>query len=313
MKKCKIYSLVIILIVSIQNSCIGQELKLLKTTHFSHYPSSSTIAIYNDRMYIIGDDAPSMLIVDLNHKILDSARLFSSKTKQIDKDEKADVESSFLFKKNHKTYLVALSSFSTKTRNKYLLLDLTEKTKSPKIKTQKNFSIQGVKDVNIEGAAWMNKHLIMINRANLTSKKNYLLITDFHLKTGISQKKIKIIPVIISQEQGLAGISGLTYLAKKDMLLFTASTEKTLNSYDDGEIGESYIGMIKNFSTKMAGKTMQADMFINLTKFLGKEPLQKIESIAIESDFKEYMIIHLAADNDNGESTLFKLQVKFID
>jgi hypothetical protein len=86
-----------------------------------------------------------------------------------------------------------------------------------------------------------------------------------------------------------------------------------LNSYDDGEIGESYLGMIKNFSTRVDSKTINVDTFINLTKVLGKKTLQKIESIAVESSIKGYMIIHLAADNDNGESTLFKMQVKFLD
>ncbi len=310
MKKCKIYNLVIILILSIQNNSIGQELKLLKTTHFPRYPSSSTIAIHSGRIHIIGDDAPYMLIVDADHKILDSARLFSSITKQIAKDEKTDIESSFFYNKKNKTYLVALSSFSTKKRNKYVLFDLTGKRKGPKIKTQANFIIRGINDLNIEGATWMNKHLIMSNRANLTNKINHLLIADFHLKHGIRQKRLKVISVSLSEEQGVLGISGLTYLSKTDMLLFTASAEKTLNSYDDGEIGESYLGMIINFSTKIAGKSIKADRLINLSKPLGSSLLQKIESVAVELDTDEYMVIHLAADNDNGESTLFKMHLK---
>ena len=56
-----------------------------------------------------------------------------------------------------------------------------------------------------------------------------------------------------------------------------------------------------------------ADRLIGLSELLGNKSLQKIESIAVESDTNEYMIIHLAADNDDGRSTLFKLQVKFID
>ncbi len=250
-----------------------------------------------------------MLIVDTNYKILDSIRLFSSTTKRIDKDSKADIESSFLIYKNHKTFLIALSSFSSNKRNKYIVFDLTGKSKRPKIKTQSNFSIQRINELNIEGATLMNKHLIMSNRANLTNQTNYLLIADFHFKHGIRQKKIKAIPINLSQKQGTAGISGFAYLAKTDMLLFTASTEKTLNSYDDGEIGESYIGIISSASTKMEGKNIKVDRLINLSNFLGNESLQKIESIAVESDTEECMIIHLAADNDNGESTLFKIKI----
>ncbi len=52
------------------------------------------------------------------------------------------------------------------------------------------------------------------------------------------------------------------------------------------------------------------DRLINLTKFLGKESPQKIESIAVEGETKKYIIIHLVADNDDGESILFKMQLK---
>ena len=65
-----------------------------------------------------------------------------------------------------------------------------------------------------------------------------------------------------------------------------------------------------NVSTKIAGKSISADRLINLSNLLGNGPLQKIESIAVELDTDEYIIIHLAADNDNGESTLFKMQIK---
>ncbi|MFN2437825.1 MAG: hypothetical protein ABR503_01410 [Chitinophagaceae bacterium] len=310
MKKCKIYSLVIILILLIQNSSIAQEIKLLKTTHFPHYPSASTIAIYNDRIYIIGDDAPYMLIIDTNHQVLDSIRLFFNTTKRIDKDEKADIESSFLFDKNNNTYLVALSSFSTRKRNKCIVFNLSKKRKKAKIKNQRSLFAEGISDWNIEGATWMNRHLIIANRANLTHKVNQLLIGNFHLRHGIRQKEIKAISINLSQKQGITGISGLTYLSKSDILLFTASTEKTLNSYEDGEIGESYLGVITDISKKINGENLTADKFINLSKLFVSTTLQKIESIAVESETQENMIIHLAADNDNGESTLFKIQLK---
>ncbi|HVE61517.1 MAG TPA: hypothetical protein VNA26_06845 [Chitinophagaceae bacterium] len=310
MKKCKICSLAIILILSISNSSVAQEIKLLKTTRFPHYPSASTIAIYNNRIYIIGDDAPYMLIVDTNHKVLDSTRLFSSTTKRINKEEKADIESSFLSNKSNNTYLVALSSFSTRKRNKYIVFNLTQKGKKAKIKNQRSLFAGGISEWNIEGATWIDRYLIMSNRANLSHKINHLLIVDFHLRRGIRQKKIKVIPITFPQEQAVTGISGLTYVEKTDVLLFTASTEKTLNSYDDGEIGESFLGIIENGSAKITGENIKPDTLLNLSKLFGNKSLQKIESIAVESDKEKYMIIHLAADNDNGESTLFKIQLK---
>jgi len=165
MKKCKIYSLGIILILSIQNNSIGQEIKLLKTAHFPNYPSASAVAFYNNRLYVVGDDARTMLITDAYHKITDSIILFPGKSKQINKDEKADIESSFLFSKSNKTYLVALSSFSTKKRDKYMFFDLARKNKGPKIKIQTDFSIPGIKDLYKTATIFTNKFSSIYKRS----------------------------------------------------------------------------------------------------------------------------------------------------
>ncbi len=149
MKKCKIYNLVI-LILSIQNSPVAQEIELLKTKHFPNYPSASTLAFYNNRIYVIGDDAPHMLILDTGYKILDSIRLFTNKTRRIDKDAKADIESSFLFNTNNKLYLIALSSFSSKNRNSYIAFDLSGNGKKSTVKKQRNFLPNGINHLNIK-------------------------------------------------------------------------------------------------------------------------------------------------------------------
>jgi len=92
-------------------------------------------------------------------------------------------------------------------------------------------------------------------------------------------------------------------------MFFTASTENTPNAYSDGEIGSSYIGYIKNISKKLNNGSVKVTKLISISKYLAEQSAQKIESITVESINGKKVIIHLAADNDNGESTLFKLRL----
>jgi hypothetical protein len=94
------------------------------------------------------------------------------------------------------------------------------------------------------------------------------------------------------------------------MLIFSASTEDTPNAYTDGTIGTSYIGYIKKISKKLNGPVVKTDKFISISKYLSEKSAQKIESMVVEEIIKGKAIVHLAADNDNGESTLFKLRLK---
>jgi hypothetical protein len=58
----------------------------------AHYPSASGIEMVNNEMYMIGDDANHLLIVDSNFNIIDSIPLYSFSDKRIPKAVKADLE-----------------------------------------------------------------------------------------------------------------------------------------------------------------------------------------------------------------------------
>src|SRR4028118_2317958 len=93
MKKQIVCVLAVILMVSIKNSA-AQKIKLLKKTHLPDYPSASALEFYNGRLYVIGDDASSILVLDKEHQFIDSIHLFPSKEKRIDKAIKPDLEAS---------------------------------------------------------------------------------------------------------------------------------------------------------------------------------------------------------------------------
>ena len=103
------------------------------------------------------------------------------------------------------------------------------------------------------------------------------------------------------------GVSGIAYAHNSDGLVLSISTEDTRNALDDGAIGKSYLWIIKNFSSKRNWKAINPDQVIDLDSLDPKFKGQKIESVCITKETRNFLHLVLAADNDNGSSTLFKL------
>jgi hypothetical protein len=236
--------------------------------------------------------------------VLDSVVLFPSKEKRIDKAIKADLESSAILKEGNKDCLVLFSSFSAAKRNKIIFLNL-ENNKFRQVNS--SIDTVGIEEANIEGAANVDGKLVLSNRANTTHKNNSLVFTTLD-SNGLG-KNYKIINIILPQKKNIIGISGIAYIKEKDLLIFSASTEDTPNAYTDGAIGTSYIGYIKKISKKLDATNVKADKMISISKYLSEKSAQKIESMIVEEIKRGKAIVHLAADNDNGESTLFKLRL----
>ena len=200
------------------------------------------------------------------------------------------------------------SSFSASNRNKIVFLELSGNKTTPK-KLEARLKKVNVEELNIEGATCINEQLVLSNRANTTHTVNSLIITSVDAENGIGDNN-KTIAIRLPKTRKITGISGLFYLKEKDLLLFTASTEDTPNAVMDGTIGTSYIGYIKNISDKMNKASVKANKLVSISKYLKEKTAQKIESVTVEIVNKKTGIVHLAADNDNGESTLYKLRVK---
>lgn len=255
---------------------------------------------------MLGDDAPQLLVLDTAHRVIDSIVLFENRIARIAKSEKADFESSFLYTDSGKTYLVAVGSLSTLKRNRFAWIDLEGKKITRT--TQVSLKAPEVAAPNIEGASLIDGQLVLANRANLTDKVNSLLVMKpFFSATTEAVHNIRI---DLPAKSNAVGISGISYYKLKDLLLFTASTEMTGNAYADGTIGESYIGIISSASKQLRRTSIHPDEFIPLSSFLNEKSPQKIESVMVEKDEGKHLILHLAADNDNGQSTLFKMRWK---
>ncbi len=289
-------------------------LKVEKTLLITDFPSGSSLEFYNNKIYLIGDDATQLLVLDPGYNRVDSLPLFESNDQRIEKDKKVDLESSAIITVKGKPHFLLLGSASAIKREKLLLFPITG-VWPPKVQTintskfNKLVSGAGVKDINYEGLATIKNAVVISNRGNLQNPVNHLIFTSipFWIKSGgklnVAQLTLKNI------KGGFTGVSGLVYNKATDQLLFTASTEETNNSYDDGEIKDSYIGWINNISKKTAYKNIHVNGMINLDEVNPEFKGQKIESLCVESTKKNVMTLHLVADNDNGQSKLFKVKL----
>ena len=271
----------------------------------------------------MGDDARTALVLDRNYQRVDSVLLFNYRQKRIPKPEKVDLESSTIVTIMDRKYLLVLGSGSTEARKKILLLSLAPDGLIDHVTPPEQNGVQvfydrlaksGITEVNIEGAFTMDQKMVLANRGSKTFPDNFLTVTDNNFWTHQKEANIRLMSVEqpIGKKEFL-GISELCYVESKDLLLVVFTTEATSNSYDDGAIGSSYLGWVNHFTTKMLLPKLKLDGVTNLSEASHQFNHQKIEGVCLERADDNGLVLHLISDNDNGQSTLFKILLKFND
>jgi hypothetical protein len=145
----------------------------------------------------------------------------------------------------------------------------------------------------------------------LASRYNYLILTSHKFWQDQLNAPITLVRMGINTDSSLfSGVSGLAYSQKSDALLLTVSTEETTSTFEDGAIGKSYLWIVRNISSKRNWKAINPDRVIDLTALDRAFSGQKIESVTVMKETKKFWHLVLAADNDNGSSTLFKVVVE---
>ena len=293
------------------------ELKLERSFSLQDFPSGSSINFRNGKLFLIGDDSNSILVLDSVYNRIDSNKLFDSTEKRIPKPIKADLETSTVITIDGRDHLLILGSASTDNREKIFIIPFLDSNLdiphfriiNGDVFTSRLLS-SDIREVNIEGSTVIDNRLILGNRRNEKSDVNHIAITelDFWERQATANLKIAIlqIPAVTIDTPG---ISELCYVRELDMLLLAFSTERTNNAYDDGAIGNSYIGWIENISQKIQSTTLKVDEIKDLSTIHTEFKSEKIEGLCVESASNKEIILHLVSDNDMGESKLFKLKM----
>lgn len=309
-KGSKYSALLLLLTWMAISSCNSQKHLLQEKILLPDYPSASGIDYHNQSVYIIGDDANNLLILDSSLKAKDSISLFSFAEKRIPKKLKPDLEAMTIL--DNGNILLTGSGSLSPTRSVAWLINPASKVKdSIRLDTfYQRVSLQGIQELNIEGIAAYPGGFIIANRGSKGYPKNHLIFTRRNFWQRQAAVEItSMLAGVNTDSTHFSGISGITYAAKQDALILTISTEDTRNSMDDGVIGTSYLWIIRNISSKKNWKAVNPDEIINLDQLDAKFIGQKIESVCILKETSSRYYLLLAADNDNGSSSLFKMVV----
>lgn len=289
------------------------KIKLQEFKELGEFPSGSGIEYYNERLYVVGDDAKDILVLDDKWNKETSIPLFDSAELRIPKKIKADLESTTIIEINKIPRLLLLGSGSTLNRNRAILVNLDDHFKEEMdITGFYNQLKDDLEQVNIESSAVVLGRLIMGNRGNLANPENTIIATDVDFWKHPEKTEWQKIEFKLPEIEGNAvlGLSGMTYSHKNDWLICTMSTEQTANSYDDGAIGDSYLAIVENASRKVSRKKMNVNELINLSEVDDAFKGYKLEGCTIVGEKNGRVKLHLVADNDSGKSFLFRVRLK---
>jgi len=292
------------------------SITLLKSLLLNDYPSGSAINYYDGHLYVIGDDANTLLILDSNYTEVTTVPFFHYEEKRIPKAKKTDLETAVILDVDGQKSLLALGSAATKEREMAVLLHLPFTDSQPSYISYAPFikRLQQITGINIEGATLAGSHFILSNRGNESNPVNHLIITTPDFLERQDEAAIRISKLVIPFPlAGFSGVSELCYVEQEDVLLIILSSEATGNTYDDGAIGDSYFGWVKHISQKLDGRDVLLDGIVNLS---GVDPSfkgEKVEGACLSAVTDQAWYLHLVADNDQGASTLFHIKVVMED
>jgi hypothetical protein len=273
------------------------------------YPSASSIEFYEGKLYVMGDDATKLLVLDTYLNIVDSMPIISYPENRIPKDIKPDLEASALNGDN--LFLFGSGSLSPHRNFAW----------KHNLKTKDNDSINleplflkikelGIEQINIEGACFVSGKLILANRGNKGYPHNHLIITDEKFLNNDSSFQLFVIPLAPQKDTAsFKGVSGLCYARESDQLILTVSTEDTRSSHDDGAIGKSYLWIINNISTKIIDRALGNKRVIDLEYIDSRFKGQKIEAATVIKETDKLIYLALVSENDDGKSIVFKMSI----
>ncbi|MEO7800505.1 MAG: hypothetical protein ABIR81_00820 [Ginsengibacter sp.] len=293
----------------------SKKLEILKIVELKNYPSGSGMTLIKNQLFLIGDDATYITILDTSLRIVDSILLINYKDKRIPKDIKPDLEAAATLYIEGKPYGLFLGSGSLKPFRDYGYLVNPGNKQILKINLQKFYNqlkYVGVEDINIEGATALPGGLLLANRGNKSNRLNQLIYTNARSVAKTGSAILKVIKVGTNTDtSSFAGVSGLDYSRKQDKLWLSVSTENTANSIDDGEIGKSYLWMINDISAKRRLSAINPSKIFDLEELDNRFKGEKIESVCVVAHNKNSTELVLVSDNDKGTSKLFKIKLTY--
>jgi hypothetical protein len=263
--------------------------------HLIGIGSASGLFYQGDSLFIVSDNSGFLYEYTIGTGTVNEYPLLKNAIQNIAKQDKPDFEAITHFQDT----LYVFGSGSTEKRNTMIAFDLKNKKK---ISTNNLTDIYAVmqsfeslqpQDFNLEGVIYTGEDWYLFNRGNGSSGKN--IIFTLHAQ------KLDQEFSLIANNYKLPKIKGVRTsftdaIAVEDKIYFLATAEKTINTYDDGEILGSIVGRIDMETMK-----------IDFTKKIS--PTNKFEGLTLYSKTKDQIQLLLCEDNDTDtlESSIYKL------
>jgi len=289
-----------------------QPVNLQAVKAFDNYPSGSALEYMGNRLYLMGDDAGYMLILDTAFNQVDTLLFTTTAEKRIPKDIKKDPEALAVIRYNGVPYLFLAGSGSGEHRNDSWLIDPVsrQKTVIPLDTFSNRLKQAGIRDLNVEGVTAGPTGIIIGCRGNNAYPQNHLVFTSMDFFAHQADAPVSITRVGVQTDTAVfAGLSGLEYAPVADYLLITLSTENTASVTADGAIGKSYLWLVKDISAKQGYAGINPNTIIDLQTVDKRFEKQKIESVCVFDEKHRRMNLVMVSDDDAGHSSLFRLQV----
>lgn len=307
-------SLVLVIAAIWLCSCSNDAVSLRQAKLLGTYPSGSALAFFNGRLFLMGDDATNMLLLDEDLNVRDSIQVIDTTLQRLPKKIKQDFEGMAVlgYRKDVSLLLVGSGSLAP-YRNYCATIDPLTKRKTFYDLTlfYQRLKENGIAEINMEGATALPGGLMLASRGNKSYPWNHLIFTDKSFFTNPDSAQFRTLRVGANTDTtSFRGVSGLDYAAASDKLLLTVSTENTYNSYSDGSIGKSYLWIIDDITSRKRISHINPDRIIDLESIDARFKGHKIESVCIIKETRSHLLLALAADDDKGQTLLFRVQVK---
>jgi hypothetical protein len=289
--------------------------KITKSSFLSDVSAGSGIEFFDGNWYIAGDDVNVLYVLDDQFDLKANVPLFeNANSERISKRNKSDIEMLSTFNYRSKQYMLAAGSGSipkirengflfTQGQQNPIQIDLTDLYSHFRLK----LNLSKNTDLNLEGLAADDSLFYFLQRGHGEIKNAIITMKIHDFITFINNKRIPEIEIcyfnLLSINGIKSGFSGATFIPEYEVLLFSASAEDTANTYDDGAVLGSFLGLVLK-EELVFGQYIHIPIELNDHSFK-----QKLESIALVKSSKNSIKLVGVCDNDDGATGLVEIEV----
>ncbi len=275
--------------------------------------SASAVEVFDDRIYIAGDNINFIYLYSKNFFLIDRIKLFTDADfEEQNKPVKKDWEAMSVItapQRNPKLLLIGSGSKKV-TRDYAILLNLSSRKINnvehwPRFYDAVRQMLKPGEELNIEGLAQVKDHLVLLNRGNLNTG-NAVFITDVSAVFQYTNviHRIESAPLDIAETK--AGFTGAYYLEETDTLFYTAAAELTVNAYNDGKVLGSAVGYFSNVSQRLKENSWVPDAQVAFNNVLEG----KVESLTLLRKIDNKYVFLVVTDNDGVPGSMYQLLIE---